>query len=248
MSINIRFPNITGKTEAEQLVQVRSYLHQLAEQLNWALSNIQSGGIGAGASNAAPGQASAGGAGGGYENTVSFYELKSLIIKSADIVNSYYEQFKKKLEGEYVAISDFGTFTELTEQQFQATSTAIEQVYKDLQQIITDNEDVEHTLIDVNAHIKSGLLYYDDSGMPVYGVEIGQRTEMDGKEVFNKYARFTSEKLSFYDGNGIEVAYISDKKLHITHIEVTGSFAQGGFVDTTQSDMSVVTKWIGGGN
>ena len=43
MSTNIRFPNITGKTEAEQLVQVKSYLHQLVEQLNWALSTIESG-------------------------------------------------------------------------------------------------------------------------------------------------------------------------------------------------------------
>jgi hypothetical protein len=65
--------------------------------------------------------------------------------------------------------------------------------------------------------------------------------------VFNKFARFTSEKLSFYDSNGIEVAYISDKKLYITHIEVTGSFTQGGFVDTVLADRSVVTKWVGGG-
>jgi YesN/AraC family two-component response regulator len=42
------------------------------------------------------------------------------------------------------------------------------------------------------------------------------------------------------------VNYISDKKLYITHIEVTGNYYQGGFVDMTQPDGSVVTKWIGG--
>lgn len=39
--MNIRFPNITGKTEAEQLAQVKSYLHQLVEQLNWAFNTIE---------------------------------------------------------------------------------------------------------------------------------------------------------------------------------------------------------------
>lgn len=246
MSINIRFPNITGNTEAEQLVQVRSYLHQLVEQLNWALTNIQTGSIGGNASTTAATQTE--GPGTSQENTVSFYELKSLIIKSADIINSYYEEISKKLEGQYVAQSDFGTYVEETSQEIKANSTAIEQAYSDLQQILTDIENVEHMLIDVNAHVKSGLMYYEDSGVPVYGLEIGQRTEIDGVEVFNKYARFTSEKLSFYDNNGIEVAYISDKKLHITHIEVTGSYTQGGFVDKTLSDGSVVTKWIGGGS
>lgn len=248
MSINIRFPNITASTEAEQLVQVKSYLHQLAEQLNWALATIQTGGIGGNASTGTGSGTQAGGPGTSMEDSVSFYELKALIIKSADIVNSYYEEISKKLEGQYVAQSDFGTYAEDTSQAILANSTAIEQAFKDLQQIITDTEELSHTLIEVNAHIKSGLLYYEDDGAPVYGLEIGQRTELDGVEVFNKYARFTSEKLSFYDNNGSEVAYISDKKLYITHIEVTGSYTQGGFVDKTMADGSIVTKWIGGGS
>lgn len=40
--MNIRFPNIKGKTEAEQLEQVKSYLHYLVEQLNWTLSTLES--------------------------------------------------------------------------------------------------------------------------------------------------------------------------------------------------------------
>lgn len=38
---NIRYPNITGKTEAEQLAQIKSFLIQLVDQLNWALSVIE---------------------------------------------------------------------------------------------------------------------------------------------------------------------------------------------------------------
>ena len=42
MSIDLRYPNIQGKTEAEQILQVKSYLHQLVEQLNWALNTVES--------------------------------------------------------------------------------------------------------------------------------------------------------------------------------------------------------------
>lgn len=40
--INLRFPNINGATEAEQLKQIKSYLHQLVQELNWALSVLES--------------------------------------------------------------------------------------------------------------------------------------------------------------------------------------------------------------
>jgi hypothetical protein len=39
MGIELRLPNIKGN-DKEQLVQIRSYLYQLAEQLQWALNNI----------------------------------------------------------------------------------------------------------------------------------------------------------------------------------------------------------------
>ena len=35
--MKIKIPNITGKTESEQLRQVVGYLRQLAQELNWAL-------------------------------------------------------------------------------------------------------------------------------------------------------------------------------------------------------------------
>lgn len=40
--IQIRLPNITGKTPEEQLKQIQSYLFQLVGELNWALSVIES--------------------------------------------------------------------------------------------------------------------------------------------------------------------------------------------------------------
>ncbi len=236
---------ITDPQPSEPIAQIQSYLYQLVDDLNYALNTIEMQ-----ASGARENTTSAAATGGSEEKKAqtSFNAIKSLIIKSADIVDAYYEEINKRLEGLYVAQSDYGTFVEQTTQDIKATSTGISQLYTNLQQIITDIEGLEHTLIEVNAHINSGILYYDESGIPVYGLEIGQRSEIDGEEVFNKYARFTSDKLSFFDSNGNEVAYISDKKLYITHVEITGSLTLGGFVDTVLSDKSVVTRWVVGGD
>ena len=247
MSIDIRLPNITAPTEAGKLQQLQSYMHQLVQQLNWALNNIDSIG---GTSAAKPSTTAS--ADSKDDPISTFNSIKGLIIKSADIVKAYYEEIDNllKLSGEYVAEATFpegsATFVENTNLKVDANSKAIEQFFTDIQQIITDLESVENTLIDVNAHIKTGLLYYDDSGVPVYGLEVGQRTKINGEEVFNKYARFTSSKLSFYDVNDNEVAYISDYKLYITHAEISGSFKVGGYVDTVGEYGGIVTKWVGG--
>lgn len=241
----IRYPNITGKTDAQKLEQMKSYLYQIVGELNFQLANGVAGGFA-----------------GNYASTVNgdlmpqqktdpistFNDLKALIIKSADIINAYYDEINARLDGVYVAESDFGIYAEQTAAAIEANAKGIKQTYENLQQIVTEIEGIEYYMIEVDAHIKSGLLYYDEAGVPVYGLEIGQRTEVDGAEVFNKFARFTSEKLSFYDQNGYEVAYISDRKLYIANIEVTGSFSQGGFVDITLPDGSIVTKWVGGGS
>lgn len=240
----IRYPNITGSTDAQKLEQMKSYLYQIVDELNFQLEK----------------PSAAGSVASGYASSVNeaakpqkktdpmstFNDIKALIIKSADILNAYYDKISARLEGVYVAESDFGIYAEQTTQDITANSKAIQQFYRDLQQVISEIEGVESTQIEVNAHINSGLLYYAEDGTPVYGLEIGQKTEVDGEEVFNKFARFTADKLSFYDQNSNEVAYISDRKLYITHIEVIGSFSQGGFVDTTLADGSIVTRWMRG--
>lgn len=349
MGIEIRLPNITGASEKEQLVQLKSYLYQLSEQLQWAFDNIDTtagSGNGYVVNQAQRGFTASPGAG-GVNAEATFAAIKALIIKSADIVDAYYEEINAKLEGAYVAQSDFGVFAEKTELEIQANSTSITQNYENTQVIILDtkfeinsniegavseaqtnlegqivaangridatNENLgtleeglidsnirladvegdldtaktelsgsiqgvadsvatvdklrlaaeealqgsiddlevlvtglETTVLDVTAYIKSGKIYETDAGVPVYGIEIGQEVEINGEEVFNKFARFTSEKLSFYDANGNEVAYISDKKLFIGQAEITISLKVGKLIDLVMANGDVVTKWEGG--
>ena len=238
MSVDIKFPNITASSEAGKIEQIRSYLYQLADQLKYALNSIESGG----ATKLQQGSSGNGGAVSEKEAQATFNSVKALIIKSADIVEAYSEEISQRFAGEYVAQSDFGTYSEYTEQMITTNSKGVENLFKSVQEIITDIGNLEHTLIEVDAHIRSGLLDYDDSGVPIYGLEIGQKNTIDGKEVFNKYARFTSDRLSFYDKNDTEVAYISDYKLYITNAQITGTLTLGRYVLDTYNGLAF--KWV----
>jgi hypothetical protein len=242
MGVDIRLPNINAKTEAEQ--QIKSYLIQLAEQLQWALKNIDASNDTAvvtptprsvKAASQTPVSAEA-----------TFGSIKALIIKSADIVNAYYDEINSRLSSEYVAQSDFGTYAQKNSQDITQNATKIEQAFSNIQQITADIDNLNFTLGEVYAHIRSGHLYDDDKGLPVYGLEIGQKNLVDGKEVFNKFARFTADRLSFYDQNGIELAYISDYKLYINNVEIQVSFQEGGYKDFINANGGIVTKWVGG--
>lgn len=385
MGIDFRMPNIAG-TDREQLAQIRSYLYQFIPQLQWALNTLDNSYSSTAQQAITPKPKSLEqptAAAKPDDSEATFNSIKAIIIKSADIVNAYYEDMNKRFESDYVAQSEFGTFAEKTEQDIQANSTGIAQVFNNVQQIDTnvmniteevvvidnnlknvasnvdnldnnlksveinvweldtdlksveenvgaiDNdlkevegnvgqletnlqdtksgigsnleslssevgqidtalqevktgidtnvkeltedigdldsslkdmkdevdselqdvkdelESIIYTLIEVNASIKTGLLYYDDNGVPIYGLEIGQRNTVDGVEVFNKFARFTSDRLSFYDRNGTEVAYISDYKLHITNAEIEGTLKLGAFLVDTSKGFRL--KWVGRG-
>ena len=242
MSVDIRLPNITGRTETEQLTQIKSYLYQFAEQLQWALKNVEGGGN---SSNVLYQSTSATAA---ATNTAAsnFSELKSLIIKSADIVEAYYEKIDTllKLSGDYTAYSDFGTFKQQTLNLISANDKQIQQNVADLQAIFDTDGNIKAELL-VNGHIYSGIIEYAKEGDAIVGIEIGQTTTENGVQVFNKFARFTSEKLAFYDAmvQDEPVAYISNYKLYITNAEVTGNLKLGGYVLDTSDGIAL--KWEG---
>ncbi len=241
MSIDIRLPNITAPSAELQTAQIQSYLYQLVQQLNWALNTIDSASRGETAELEITDRTEAD----QKQAQTTFNSLKSLIIKSADIVNAYYEQMKEKLDGDYVASSDFGIYRETTSNEITKNSSSIEQMYSNLQTILSDIETLEHSVIDTNAWMKSGLLEYDAQGVPIYGMEVGQKTTIDGEEQFNKFARFTAGGIYFYlPGYSSAVAWMSGTKLYITNAEITGSLKLGRYLCDLTS--GVAFKWVGG--
>ena len=242
MSVDIRLPNITASTDAGKLQQMQSYIYQLVEQLNWALNNIDS--ISATptvklSTTASTAQKD--------DPLSTFNSIKGLIIKSADIVTAYYDKIDEllKLSGYYMAQSDFGIFEEYTDNQVSATDKQLRQDLVDKQTIYDENGNIRAELL-VNGHIYSGIIEYAKDGEAIVGIEIGQTTN----GAFNKFARFTADKLAFYNAINpdIPVAYISDYKLYITHVEIIGSFKEGGYKDIVSNDGGIVTKWVGGVN
>ncbi len=238
MNIDLRYPQIQGNTEAEQLVQVKSYLHQLVEQLNWALNTVQAaqGGESAPVAYQQKEPSTA------QEAEDTFNSIKALIIKSADIVKAYEQTIRTDFDGYYVAESDFGTYVEQTKAIIDANSKGVTEHYENIQQI---NDELRET----NAYIRRGHLYYDDSGKSVVGIEIGETS--DGGS-FRQYARFTAERLTFFDVNGRPVAYIGAKDgdksdtncLYITGKAVFQGAVQFGTYKMDTHDGLAFT-WIG---
>jgi len=241
MSIQIQTPNITGETDRETLRQIRSYLYRMANQLQWAFDTLQtSGGSSDGPVLRTVRQETA-----KTDPASTFAGIKGLIIKSADIVNAFSAQITRRLEGRYVARSDFGTYTEETAQELRQTSTDIHQLFTNVRTLSDTVEELYSSTVGASAYLRSGLLCEDSSGTPVYGLEIGQTNSIGGERVFDKFARFTADRLSFFDSNDTEVAYISDYKLYITNAEITGSlFLSGRFKLWYNGGLAF--QWIGG--
>lgn len=86
MSVNLRYPNITAGSPQEQISQIKSYLHQLVEQLNYALPSM-------------------GSTSQTYEvqgAEISYYDLRTLIMQELNDVQTTFDQLLKQLEEEYV--------------------------------------------------------------------------------------------------------------------------------------------------
>ena len=253
--INLRLPNITAQDERGKLEQIRSYLYQFAEQLNWALNNIDSKAADAAQKVEASTQ---------QKNAVeqaqaTFSEVKSLIIKSADIVNAYYEEINRRLEGVYVAESDFGTYKQETALEMSATSEDIKLLFGN-QQVMQENVDgitdvlqagdEGTTILGSEAWCKIGVLDYEESGFPIYGMEIGQTNTQGTETALKKFAQYRSDGVHLYDQNGTEVATIISNKLNINNAEminatITGVTTVGGYDIITSNGLAF--KWRGRG-
>ena len=224
-------PAPSGSPQQMAMAQY-AYLFQMAQQLNLALGQLESGGTGA---------ASGGGTsthqGTGRRESTGYQELKSLIVKTARLVKRQMEQLSARLEGEYVAVSDFGTYVERLSAYLEANPEALTQYYS----FCSDLQDTE-------GYIRTGIVGYNGS-IPIYGVAVGQGltvTDVDGETVVdqnNFRATFTAQRLSFWqDAN--EVAYVSNNRLYITNITVLEGVTLGQWQITTASGLAF--RWIGG--
>lgn len=243
MGIDLRFPNINATTPEGQMSQMQSYMHQLVQQLNWALNSLDEAVAGNTSSVVMSKQNEALKP---EEAVNTFNSIKSLIIKSADIVKAYEDTIFTDFNGKYFAESDFGTYLEETSNTIVQNSKGVTDVYTKVETIT--NEDGNGTLDtfiqNTNAYIRRGELGTykngDLKGKTAYGIGVGETTNGN----YTSYAWFTSNRLSFFNNNGDEVAYVSSNKLYIENAVFLGAVQFGGYKADTSDGLAFT--WIGG--
>ena len=236
----------------QQVMQQYASLFQMAQQLNRALEQLEQAESG---TVRAAGAASGGAAGGTKLAAADrqYQKLRSMIVKTADQVRHTREELTARLQEEYVAVSDFGSYVASLSAYLEANPEAVTQYYSFFSDLKADVEAVDaafhHYKVDTEGYIRTGIVSYDGA-VPVYGVAVGQDLvcrEVDGEQVVeqnNFRAVFTATRLSFWQ-DATEVAYVSNNRLYITNITVLGGIAIGDWsVEAAESGLAF--RWIGG--
>ena len=184
-------------------------------------------------------------------------ESISAVAEATEEISTDFENYKKSNNAQFTVQAEeilsqvgnvFSTKTELgevEEQLYSQISQTAENVTETFSQSITEvQEDISSVGGEVR-ELASSLDVYIRRGEleeGVYGIEIGRSDS-------NIKARFTNDRLSFYQGTS-EVAYISGSNLYITRAEILdylkiGNSTDGYFTfDVSENGLEVM--WSGG--
>lgn len=110
-------PAVPAGTLAQQVQQQYTYLFRLAQTLNRAMEQVE---CTAGAQAAQAQRTTVSSREAREERAHQAATLKSLIIKSADVVRQEMDRLATELKGSYVAQSEFGDYLERISQRIEA--------------------------------------------------------------------------------------------------------------------------------
>lgn len=234
--------------EQNQLTQMYRYLMAMSDQLNEAMNGIT-------LANFAPEtqtqiRTAISGGGSSQELKETKNALRSMVIKSAEIIEQEMQEISTKLQSQYTGISDqFGQLDQKLTNTIQANAAGIRQNYEYIERLAGRADSTESYIIHSNQYIYTGLIGYDAANQPVYGVAIGENVtqyDEDGNPYINdnaKVATFTKDRLSFWQGT-TEMAYFSNRKMYITNCEILSTLTMGRYEWRIQADgsMGLVTE------
>ena len=215
-------PTLTG-TEEEQLKTTWRYLSAMSEKLNIAFNQISieqmddetKEQIVTASQTAITKQAEG---------------LKSMIVKTADVVRHEMDEIAAHLEDNYEALSDqFGEYERNLTSNITATAEGILQEYGYNERITGLEEGTESFQRRLNQYIFTGLV---DELNGKYGIAIGENVtayDAQGNPYLNtnrKTATFTMDELAFWQGE-TKLAYFSDSVFHIAMGEVSDYMKMG---------------------
>lgn len=254
--MNITPPPALHGDEQAKLTQIYRYLFRLSESLNATAATIDSQAVKASEAVAR--------AAGIDPATVSadvgeqYTSLVSLVVKTANIVQSQMDKIVTTLNSKYKASGEFGELTEEVRRLIEETAKHTIENYQYGAEVLNIPEmaaDFEAYKIEAEGYIKRGIIDYDKDGFPVFGIAIGQ--ELKSREVTidgvvytefdttKNMATYTAEKLSFWI-DGVEVAYLSQSELVVTRIIVSDSIQLGDWdIKVNAQDGLTIQQRIG---
>lgn len=245
----IDLPNIGNGTAEEQLAQIRSYIYRNNEQLNATLANLSVDKMWEQTASAL--SASNGDIVEVNKDLMSRYAtIRDLVIKTADVVIQSDEKFTSQMNGNYVAISDFGKYLRDTTLDISGSSVGIEYLYNYASQLETD---LDNYKVNQTSYIKQGLL--DESGAsPIYGVEVGLLSdsfEYNGKVIdtrSNLKTRITPTEMSWWAENK-KLFYLDKDSVYFPYAKITGgsiNIGNGTFTVDSFGNINATSGTIGG--
>ena len=173
--MNIPLPQQLTGSDREQLQGMKTYLFQLAQELQFALGSVEKQ-ILTVQDTAANAEREVSRVSESQTPKAQFSALKALIIKSADIVEAYYEEINRRLSGQYLAISDFGTYRQETEQVITENSQGITRVFSDVQTISTSLGQAQADIQTIDASVAKA-----QSDIQTIGTSVSQvQTDIQG--------------------------------------------------------------------
>lgn len=214
MAIDLRLPNISGDTPELKIEQIQSYLYQLVQDLNFALNSVSSNDPESGNYSAASAYRDAG---------ATFTSIKSLIIKSKDIINAYYDEIKKRLDDVYVADSDYQIFV-------NSINNSINSINNSINELSNSINELESAVTQSNVIVETDLLEFasgcDDGLTPIV-------TTADTTSIPEAVG---------YDGASGLVQKASSDKIYVSLVNYgTGDIATNVYTDGNWSGWKFVT-------
>ena len=214
-------PALAGKEE-DQLRQIQRYLMAMSDKLNTALMDISIEQLAPEAKQTITVTQETG--------AKNYDTLKSMIVKTAEIVRHEMDEITTHLQDNYEALSSqFGAYERNLDSTITATAEGILQEYQFQERITGLEEDTGSFERRINQYIFSGLV---DEVNGKYGIAIGENVtayDANGNPYLNserKTATFTMDELAFWHGE-TKMAYFSDNVFHIAQGEVTQSMKMG---------------------
>ena len=98
--------------------------------------------------------------------------LRSLITKTAAVIESHVDAIETELHSDYVAESEFGTYREQVEAQFTATAEGVTEAYS---KATTAQAGLDSFKTELEGEIRRGVITDPETGRDIIGIAISQK-------------------------------------------------------------------------